>query len=91
MRTVLEKKRTQYETVKAALLAGMPLTQKMVLRLYGGNKAWRLGGIVWLIENDKNEPIKISRSYHGTNRLATYWIDDFQSNDSDSKQLGLPL
>jgi hypothetical protein len=88
MQRRLEKQRTQYETVKQALLAGMRLTQKMLLKLYGGNKAWRLGGIVWTLENSKKEPLKIARSYSGANRVATYWL---AQDEAPSKQLGLPL
>ena len=89
MRRRLEKQGTQQDTVKAALLAGMRLTQKMLLKLYGGNKAWRLGGIVWTLENDKNEPLKIARSYSGPNREATYWLA--QGEKQGSKQRELPL
>ena len=89
MQRRLEKQGTQQDTVKAALLAGMRLTQKMLLKLYGGNKAWRLGGIVWTLENDKNEPLKIERTYSGANRVATYWLA--QGEKQGSKQRELPL
>ena len=89
MRRRLEKHGTQHETVKAALLAGMRLNQKMLLKLYGGNKAWRLGGIVWALANDQKEPLQIERTYSGANRVATYWLA--QGEKQGSKQQELPL
>ena len=85
----LEKRGTQQDTVKAALLAGMRLNHATLIQTYGGNKAWRLGGIVWSLENDKREPLKIDRTYSGANRMATYWLA--HEEKQGSQQLGLPL
>lgn len=90
MQRRLEKQGTQQDTVKAALLAGMRLTQKMLLKLYGGNKAWRLGGIVWALANDKKEPLRIDRTYSGANRMATYWLAQ-NEQPGGPQQMGLPL
>ncbi len=89
MRRRLEKQGSQQDTVKAALLAGMRLNHAMLIKAYGGNKAWRLGGIVWALERDKKEPLKIDRCYSGRNREATYWLA--QDENPSGKQLGLPL
>ena len=89
MRRRLEKGATQLETVKAAFLAGMRLNHAMLIKAYGGNKAWRLGGIVWALQNDKREPLKIDRVYSGANRMATYWLA--HEEKQASQQLGLPL
>ena len=85
----LEKQGTQQDTVKAALLAGMRLNHAMLIKTYGGNKAWRLGGIVWALANDKKEPLQIERTYSGANRMATYWLA--QGEKQGSKQRELPL
>ena len=85
----LEKGATQYETVKAALLAGMRLNHAMLIKAYGGNKAWRLGGIIYDLANDKRDPLKIDRAYSGANRMATYWLAT--GDKPGSKQMGLPL
>ena len=85
----LEKQGSQQDTVKAALLAGMRLNHAMLIKAYGGNKAWRLGGIVWALANDKKEPLRIDRTYSGANRMATYWLA--QDEKPGSKQMGLPL
>jgi hypothetical protein len=89
MQRRLEKHGTQQDTVKAALLAGMRLNHAMLIKAYGGNKAWRLGGIVWALQNDKKEPLLIDRTYSGANRMATYWLA--QGEKPSSKQMGLPL
>ena len=89
MQRRLEKQGTQQDTVKAALLAGMRLNHAMLIKAYGGNKAWRLGGIVWALERDKKEPLKIDRCYSGRNREATYWLA--KDEQPSGKQLGLPL
>ncbi len=89
MRRRLEKQGSQQDTVKAALLAGMRLNHAMLIKAYGGNKAWRLGGIVWALERDKKEPLKIDRCYSGRNREATYWLA--KDEQPSGKQLGLPL
>jgi uncharacterized protein (UPF0303 family) len=89
MQRRIEKQGSQQDTVKAALLAGMRVSQKMVLKAYGGNKAWRLGGIVWRLQNDKKEPLLIDRTYSGKNRVATYWLA--QGEKPSGQQLGLPL
>lgn len=85
----LERQGSQHATVRAALLAGMRLSQKTVLKAYGGDKAWRLGGIVWRLERDKDEPLRINRTYSGANRVATYWLA--QGGKQDSQQRELPL
>ena len=89
MQRRLEKQGSQQDTVKAALLAGMRLNHAMLIKAYGGNKAWRLGGIVWALERDKKEPLKIDRCYSGRNREATYWLA--KDEQPSGKQLGLPL
>ena len=89
MRRRLEKQGSQQDTVKAALLAGMRLNHAMLIKAYGGNKAWRLGGIVWALERDKKEPLKIDRCYSGRNREATYWLA--KDEQPSGKHLGLPL
>ncbi len=89
MRRRLEKQGSQQDTVKAALLEGMRLNHAMLIKAYGGNKAWRLGGIVWALERDKKEPLKIDRCYSGRNREATYWLA--KDEQPSGKQLGLPL
>ena len=89
MRRRLEKQGIQQDTVKAALLEGMRLNHAMLIKAYGGNKAWRLGGIVWALERDKKEPLKIDRCYSGRNREATYWLA--KDEQPSGKQLGLPL
>ena len=89
MRRRLEKQGSQQDTVKAALLAGMRLNHAMLIKAYGGNKAWRLGGIVWALERDKKEPLKIDRCYSGRNREATYWLA--KDEQPSGKQLGMPL
>lgn len=86
----LEKQGSQQDTVKAALLAGMRLNQPMMLKLYGGDKAWRLGGIIWSLERDENDPLVIDRHYSGTNRMATYWLSKGDKS-AGAQQLGLPL
>lgn len=90
MRRRLEKQGSQQETVKAALLAGMRLNHAMLIKTYGGNKAWRLGGIIWALENDKKDPLQIDRAYSGTNRMATYWLAQGEKQ-GDPQQLGLAL
>ena len=90
MRRRLERQGTQHETVKVAFLAGQRVNQKMLLKLYGGNKAWRLGGIVSALERDKKEPLKIDRCYSGRNREATYWLAQ-DEQPGGPQQLGLPL
>ena len=52
-----------------------PANQPVLIKAYGGDKAWRLGGIVWALQNDKRDPLKIDRTYSGANRMATYWPD----------------
>ena len=89
MKRRLEKGATQYETVKTALLAGMRLNHAMLIKAYGGDKAWRLGGIIYDLANDKREPLKIDRLYSGKNRMATYWLA--HDEKQGSQQLGLPL
>ncbi len=89
MQRRLEQQGSQHETVKAVFLSWQRLTQRMLLKLYGGNKAWRLGGIVWRLERDKKEPLRIDRCYSGRNRVATYWLA--QDEQPGPQQLGLPL
>ena len=89
MRRRLEKQGSQSATVEKALKAGMRLNQVALLKLYGGNKAWRLGGIVWTLQNNKRNPLKIERTYSGANRVATYWLAT--GEQSGPQQLGLPI
>ena len=89
MKRRLEKQGTQIETVKAALLAGMRLNHATLIQTYGGNKAWRLGSIIYDLAHDKREPLKIDRAYSGANRIATYWLANEEK--PGSKQRELPL
>ena len=89
MRRRLEKRGTQADTVKAALLAGMRLNHAMLIQAYGGNKAWRLGGIVWALANDKKEPLQIERTYSGANRMATYWLAQGGKQGGNQQELAL--
>jgi hypothetical protein len=90
MRRRIEVKESQQDTVKAALLAGERLNQVMMLKAYGGDKAWRLGGIIYALANDKKEPWIIEREYTGANGMATYWIPK-GFKPGGPVQLGLPL
>ena len=85
----LERQGSQSATVEKALKAGMRLNQVALLKLYGGNKAWRLGGIVWTLQNNKRNPLKIERTYSGANRVATYWLATGEQSGPQQQELAL--
>ena len=78
--------RTQRERVKQKLLAGERLNHLTLIADCGGKAGWRLGAVIHALANDPIDPLPISRTYSGTRRMATYWIEQ-----RDKKQRSLPL
>lgn len=78
--------RTQREWVKQLLLSGKKLNHLTLISDCGGKAGWRLGAVIHALANDPTDPLPIVRSYSGTRRMATYWIEP-----REKKQRSLPL